>query len=337
MLQRFSLCKVHCLYHHVGLDTEGKRTLSLQWGEREAISFSDATIYSFEDLLAITDSDFTVPYYLRLTDAVISDGYKSSFIKMPKNIYYAFADVTDYSDGDELIIKDHKITVFGKTDGYVVPLYDETITTESGNVRYVAAEKTLYWPYGGKMKKMVYDEEKQAWSVIDTGVLPWEDELFFARWGEDYYVALAEHEGEVQAEIEAEADRKMILDDSMIITAPVEDYAGLYEKNGRRILIKGVSDDSMTIQIDPEYESTGVAFGPRYTEFDTEVPEQVAVYVVSGSVRSSINDVYAGRKEFPVQCIIALKPDGNILINNKNLSNVDQYKLEEGTWTRIEN
>ncbi|MCR5398057.1 MAG: hypothetical protein K6E68_00825, partial [Lachnospiraceae bacterium] len=296
-------------------DSDGKRAMTISNGEL-VTELVDATYYSFDEILSEKKNSVHISYMrvISMDDGVTKykensvTGLHSSFITD-----YAFADVTDLCEGDELIIRGNIgiLTILGIQDGYVVPLCEQIFDEHTGNIQYDAEAGKLFWyDSAGKGVSTEFNTEDFSWTEVSYGNgNNWEDELFFAKWGEDYYEKLAENEAKKLEEAMAAADKVIELDDSMVITEPLESYIGKYEKENMQLEIKSISDN--TIHISLIGGNGGTAIGKRYEKMEKSGPKGVVVFALSGNARSSIENVYTGAKSFPLAIVIALKPDGS--------------------------
>lgn len=315
-------------------NTNEKEMKIKEQGTSFGLSFSaNHNISSYDELINM--EEFSVGY-LDKCDWFYMD--IKTFDFSCEDVKYAFFDISNETVGEELIIQDINIAnfyyVFGEEDGIIKCLYeilsfnDMECCDDSTNIFWFFEDngtsgESCYYRYNYIASNDVYIKDsigEWADEPKPSGELP-----FFAPMGTDYELAQ-------QQESNRLAGTNIILDESNVITEPIESYEGVYVYEHLEIEFTPEEDMcSLTCYSEGETATLSImGMGSRVVE--EEIPDGMVMYTVAGNVRES---GIRGNQSATCQILLVLQPDGNIYIEN-NPSSENITELPEGVYVREE-
>jgi len=272
--------------------------------DNDWIELENNNCYSIEDFLAKEEYK---AYIIDEYDWVKEVSYKQ------KSSELCFVDCFDYFEGQELILQDGFCMIWGMDNGIVIPI--TALGGWSSKVAKYDAENGVLWEfmfgaYGneGTYTKRSYNPEDGSWDSVSVGESELDtsnmSSLVFCEIGEDYEKIYQE---QMQAQMEEKLIANFAVDDSMVITTPIEEYEGVYYKEFGQIYISGVSEKVMTVNHTEDSSYTIFGILARQTE---GFPEGTAVY--AGSV--SAEGRYGHSGSFQGDVTVVLLPSGEVFV-----------------------
>ena len=294
-------------------EENGEKNLKITEKETNSVyELSYDTCTNYDEIFEKTN--YKVPFIMRYySEGPISGEIASVNINSNK---YALLDVVPELEGDELLIQDNTgdwVDIWGIVDGVVRPLGGGFCFMEKDG--YNPETKTFYsFYYGGTSGGSTYREHKYSEEIgeliaYDIG---WDEPKYepirYLPMNEADLEAFLEEEKRKELEIqEQERIRNFTVDESMVVTTPLEEYEGIYYKEYGNIYISKVSDDILTVNHTEESNYSIFGILARQKE---GYPEGTAVY--GGTVTS--NGRYGHTGSFEGRIFIVLLPDGDIFI-----------------------
>ena len=321
-----TLVDVEGIEFDVVLAYDGNKGTKMQFRKKEDtewIELENNNCYSLIDLM--NKENYTI--------FINDDDWISEVVYTQKNSEFCFLECFEYFEGEELLLRDGFCRIWGVDNGIVFPL--TSLGVYSSKAKYDSQNGVL-WDYmfgaygrAGTYTRSIYNPEEGTWSQMSISESEFDsknmDSLIFCEIGEDYEQIYQE---KMQEQLEEKMIENFVVDDSMIIDTPVEEYEGIYYKEYGNIYISGVDEDVMTVNHTEESSYTIFGILGRQTD---GYPEGTAVY--AGSV--SADGRYGHTGNYKGQVAVVLQPNGDVFVKHLSGDTVYQegfFSKEEGKY-----
>lgn len=319
----------------VSKQDQDRRNLKLKSEEDSAwIPMVCNNCYSFEELL---EKDTYTVYWKDDTyynPYMADDTQVAQYSASSEDDMYCLLDVTDYTEGEELIIKgdNDDYTAWGIRDGIVTPFFSYFSFRDMEC--YDPVQKMFWYYYDGGTSGgsfycgYTYNEEEDHFVSISesdiAAISERSEPIILCGFDEDYRVAVLAEEERLAQEAAEAADKTIVLEE-MVVTESLDSYIDSYENEGFTIKIETLTDENCHFELLRGEDGHSVALGKRVTD---GMPDGTYVYHCGGTV---VHEVLEGFDSsfYAFDVYVVLKPDGSIFVENTKNA---ELKLPEGTY-----